>query len=383
MAPASKRARTTATPTVDGPDLSGMPAQPQLFIHFHTGPSLDRIPDDVLHEILSHLPTLDDRHVLLGRQSFPHVVSSAKLVRTPTLRALSQTSRLLRSRCLGMAWRNVELCGVNVSKSRALFHSVIGEATMACVRVLKTCPHLLPLIRTVFVVLTFYNFWEIIPAFAACLATLPNLTVIQVIHAHSRLTTVIKDAFEGKRFPSVRRITLPGYAHEIIKSCPNLEEVMCTDGDGSTIIGSLVKGHCTQVRVLKGISPHLTRLKLLPNLTHIGVDQGGDMTPLISFPLLDTIEILVHSTSRKGRPLSKLAARDVKLARKILKKNKTKAEKTVLLTKLDDVWDHARSEFDPDKGYMDEEAGRLRDLCLIERAWHREGVDAVIVLYYD
>lgn len=80
---------------------------------------------------------------------------------------------------------------------------------------------------------------------------------------------------------------------------------------------------------------------------------------MTSFPLLDTIEIFVHSTFRRGRPLGKLAARDVKLARKILKKNKSKAEKTVLLTKLDDVWDHARSEFDPDKGCMVREAIRV------------------------
>ena len=120
------------------------------------------------------------------------------------------------------------------------------------------------------VVLTRYHSGDIIPEFAACLATLPNLTDIQgkssffhdapphlvpaVVHAHSQMTTAIKNGFQGKRFPSVRRITLPCSAHEIIKSCPNLEQVRCTDGDGSTIIGSLIKGKCQQVRVLKGIS---------------------------------------------------------------------------------------------------------------------------------
>lgn len=72
------------------------------------------------------------------------------------------------------------------------------------------------------------------------------------------MTTAIKNGFEGKRFPSVRRISLPCSAHEIIKRCPDLEEVTCTEGDGSTIVGSLIKGKCQQVRVLKGINPPIT-----------------------------------------------------------------------------------------------------------------------------
>jgi hypothetical protein len=86
----------------------------------------------------------------------------------------------------------------------------------------------------------------------------PQYPLPAVIHAHSQMTTAIKNGFEGKRFPSVRRITLPCPAHEIIKRCPNLEEVTCSEGDGSTIVGSLVKGNCRQVRVIKGIRPPLT-----------------------------------------------------------------------------------------------------------------------------
>jgi len=153
MARPSKRAKTTAASTVpvtpDGADADGASAPPQPFIPFQTGPGLDRIPDDVLHEILSYLPTLDDRHVLFGCDSHPPVIPATALVRTPTLRALSKTSRLLRSRCLAMAWRNVELCTASLPKHNVIFYKVIGEATQAAVRVLKTCPHLLPLIQFV------------------------------------------------------------------------------------------------------------------------------------------------------------------------------------------------------------------------------------------
>ena len=152
MAPASKRAKTTATATRTDSTLSAASAstQPQLFIPFHTGPSLERIPDDVLHEILSYLPTLTDRHVLLGFRVLPSTIGSSSLVRTPTLRALSKTSRLLRSRCLAMAWRSVELCRASMPELTDPFYWAVGEATKAAVRVLKACPHLLPLIQFVY-----------------------------------------------------------------------------------------------------------------------------------------------------------------------------------------------------------------------------------------
>ena len=152
MAPASKRAKTTATATRTDSTLkaAGASTQPQLFIPFHTEPSLERIPDDVLHEILSYLPTLTDLHVLLGFRVLPLTIGSSPLVRTPTLRALSKTSRLLRSRCLAMAWRNIELCRASMPEHTVTFYKAIGQATEAAVRVLKACPHLLPLIQFVY-----------------------------------------------------------------------------------------------------------------------------------------------------------------------------------------------------------------------------------------
>ncbi|KAF8548476.1 hypothetical protein OG21DRAFT_1516237 [Imleria badia] len=252
-----------------------------------------------------------------------------------------------------MAWRSLELCRVRLPEHHVRFYKVVGEATQTGAHVLKACPHLLPLIQTVSVVLTRFHSAEIIPAFAACLATLPNLIAIQVIHAHSQMTTAIKNTFEGKRFPSVRRISLPCSAHEIIKSCPNAEEVICTEGNGSTIIGSIIKGDCQQVRDLKGISAPLTRLvKALPNLKHISLAKGGDMTPFTSFPILDTIEIEVGCSLRQDLPLSELAPSDIEEASKILKENKSQADKTVIVTKWNHVWNHATFRFEVDKGYM-------------------------------
>ncbi|KAF8434828.1 hypothetical protein L210DRAFT_3552465 [Boletus edulis BED1] len=266
----------TKSPSPNSQSDSVVSAQPPSFIPFQVGPSLEHIPDDVLLEVVSHLPTIDDT-LCSPLASFRHpeyAIPSTVLVRTPTLHALSKTSRLLRSRCLAIAWQRTEFWGINFWK-RFVFDNPMGKATKNTLRVLKACPHLLPLIRTMSVILIEYQKAEIIPAFAACLATLPNLNTIRVIGSETRMQTVIKDAFRGKQFPSVRRISLPSSAHEIVRKCPNVEEVACVDEDGSKIVQSLVEGKCHQVRILKGISAPLTRLAdLVPNLTHASVAKG-------------------------------------------------------------------------------------------------------------
>ncbi|KAG6375871.1 hypothetical protein JVT61DRAFT_2735 [Boletus reticuloceps] len=328
------------------PESDNVSAEPPPFVPFQTRPSLERIPDDVLLEIVSHLPTLGDhpRHASFKHPGFPHAIPSAILVRTSTLRALSQTSRLLRSRCLAMAWQNLELCGEKLLKYKVAFYDAFGAATEIAIRVLEACPYLLPFIQTVSVILTRYRYTEIIPEFAACLATLPNLSAIHVVHTEYRLKTTIRNAFRGIRLPSVRRISLPSLAHEIIRGCPNVEEVVCLADEyegGGRIIQSLAECKCYHVRIVKGISAPLTRLiNIAPNLTH------ANMTPLTDFPHLDTIEILVeYLIVQESLPLSEVAASAIEKAREILKGNKSQAEKTVVLRRSNSFRGYGAYEF--------------------------------------
>ncbi|KAF8120941.1 hypothetical protein EV363DRAFT_1570109 [Boletus edulis] len=337
------------------PDSGSVSAELPPFIPFQTGPRLERIPDDVLLEIVSHLPTIDNRR---DGMYDTHPVYDLMPARTPTLRALSQTSRFSRSRCLALAWQRTEFFGPNIWRRDMSFHEAIGKGTYSSIHVLKACPYLLPLIRsTVSVTLKSHQKAKI-PEFAACLATLPNLDTIEVIFTgwDMEMQAVVNNAFRGERIPSVRRISIPSSMHEIIRGCPNLEEVTCVVGDGSKIIQSLVAGKCHQVRILKGISAPLTQLvNLVPNLTHASVVLKSDMTPLTSFPFLDTIEILVSYHVRVDLPLSEFLALDIKKAREILKRNKSQAQKTVVLTKTNNHWDYRTYEFDIGRAYMTRE----------------------------
>jgi len=84
------------------------------------------------------------------------------------------------------------------------------------------------------------------------------------------------------------------------------------------------------------------------------------MTPLTSFPLLDTIEILVDfSRQDRDKLLSEIAASDVKEASKILKESKSQSKKTILLTKWDNVSNVSRYKFDPSDAHMIREVIRV------------------------
>ncbi|KIJ63395.1 hypothetical protein HYDPIDRAFT_113388, partial [Hydnomerulius pinastri MD-312] len=300
---------------------------------FTAGSNLEHIPDDVLYEILSHLPTIKAGHVMRCHDTRdPPVIPTEMFTRTATMRALSQVSRLLRSLCLAMAWRRAEICGAD---HHLTFFKVVGEAMKAGCGVLKGCPYLRPLVQTVTVVLTRYQAAEIMPAFVQCLASLPNVTTIEIVHAHSRMTTALKNTFEGKQFPSVRKMILPSCAHEILRCCPNVEEVICNEDSGSRLVGAIMKGNCNQVQILKGINAPSKRLiKFLPNLIHIGLPVSTDIKALAMFQHLAIIELeLPTNNVKRGVALAEQAAEQVTEARKVLQGNKSQAEKFVRLTK--------------------------------------------------
>jgi hypothetical protein len=68
------------------------------------------------------------------------------------------------------------------------------------------------------------------------------------------MTTPIRNAFEGKSFPTVRTVIMPSCAHEILRCCPEVEDVTCNEDDGSKLIGALVAAKCNNLVTLRGIS---------------------------------------------------------------------------------------------------------------------------------
>ncbi|THH13226.1 hypothetical protein EW146_g6967 [Bondarzewia mesenterica] len=213
---------------------------------------VSKVPLDVWLEILVHYPTMT-RDAVKGQDLINPVFERPFRERFDVLRALSQTCKDLRILLLPLAWSRLEVCTVRATCDQS-FYKQVGEALKRKSEgLLKRSPHLLPLVQTVTVSLTRYAANRILPPFAQLLDALPNLNTIEVVHAHSAMTTALKTAFEGHTYPGVRTIILPTCAHEILKCCPGVEIVICTEGGGSQIISAIVKFKQSNLTVLEGI----------------------------------------------------------------------------------------------------------------------------------
>ena len=133
--------------------------------------------------------------------------------------------------------------------------------------------------RTVRVILTRYE-QTIIPKKLACLlSSLQNLHTLQVFHAHTQMTTAIKNGFQGVVLPGIRTLIIPGHCHEILKCCPQVTKLWCNDGNGSKLVTVMAK-YCKDVQEMRGFLPKdekfvksalnkVLKIVLLPNLNTV------------------------------------------------------------------------------------------------------------------
>lgn len=115
--------------------------------------------------------------------------------------------------------------------------------------------------RIVTVVLTRFQAKNVLPPFVKLLQCLPNLHTIQIPHAHSAITGALKAAFEGSVFPSVRTLTMPTCAHEVLRCCPGAREVTCIEEDGGRLASALADAGCNELETLRHVSPGPMMLK--------------------------------------------------------------------------------------------------------------------------
>jgi hypothetical protein len=102
-------------------------------------------------------------------------------------------------------------------------------------------------------VLTRYQTNVIIPKFFLSLSSLQNLHTLQVLHAHTQMTTAIKDGLQGVVFHRIRTLIIPGHCHEILKCCPQVTKVWCNRSDGSKLVTVIAK-YCKEVQEMRGFS---------------------------------------------------------------------------------------------------------------------------------
>jgi hypothetical protein len=279
------------------------------------------LPSEILFEIVS------------GFSDNPSVDAIAYREGLNTIRALSQTCRELRSVYLPLLWKRVETCSTS---GTAAWHIQVSSALERKSKGLMQSNYLVSYVQVIIVTLTRYQTATILPAFAQCLSVLPNLHTIKVAHAHSKIMSYLKSAFEGKTFPAVRTVSLPSSAHAILRCCPAVEDVTCTVGDGGTLISAIAAGKCNRLTKLSGITPNSYMAKRLakaaPNLRSIFV--RAQLESIKGLVVLQNLNMLGVDFPIMLSVPNKKKERDIYVdaARTVMRGSKYEGEKSIKLT---------------------------------------------------
>ncbi|KAJ7089019.1 hypothetical protein C8R43DRAFT_1082298 [Mycena crocata] len=199
---------------------------------------LPALPVEILHEITSYLTS-----VPVPCKDF-HVLSRIYLERSTTLRALSETSKRLRSVFLAAAWERVEVCATvkvpddyrhpsRVGSNKDIWsHDLTVDFARELVRQMEIVtirnPVLAQEVKVVTVVLSERSADTIFPEFFRFLGQLPRLHTIQILRLGppwKMLDFFQYNATTDHAFRSVRRLELCNNAMNIVKCCPSVERV--------------------------------------------------------------------------------------------------------------------------------------------------------------
>ncbi|KIM47668.1 hypothetical protein M413DRAFT_62699 [Hebeloma cylindrosporum] len=257
------------------------------------------LPSELHSEILDNfLPVVSQTRVFHDTP----VLQKIYLERTDLLRALSQVCVSYRRHFLPLLWQILNLgCGARSDeyKDQRLFYKHVGDALIRKCNGLSQNSELSSFIRTVNIVFTRYQSATLIPTFSAFLQSLPHLHTLHVLHAHTQMTTALKNGFENVTLPNIKTLIIPGYCHEILKRCPRATTVWCIRDDGSKLVGVIAK-HCKEVEEMRGFSSHETLLKRIikaaPKLRIFEVSEGATKDEIKHLSSCKNLQTLIIKT---------------------------------------------------------------------------------------
>ena len=94
----------------------------------------------------------------------------------------------------------------------------------------------------------------VIPLFVKCLEALQNLRTLEIVSMDDVMTTPLKNALKRFELPQIQTLILPLAAHPLLRTCPNVEDVVCvvrynyTSSDG--LFKSLASNRNSKVKRL-------------------------------------------------------------------------------------------------------------------------------------
>jgi len=92
------------------------------------------------------------------------------------------------------------------------------------------------------------------PLFVGCLQSLQNLHTLEIVRVGGQSTGPLKDAFKRVELPQIKTLILPLAAHPLLRSCCDVEDVVCVDRYGKIssdeFLGSLEFNRDSKVKRL-------------------------------------------------------------------------------------------------------------------------------------
>ncbi|KAF8953679.1 hypothetical protein BDZ97DRAFT_1871256, partial [Flammula alnicola] len=312
------------------------------------------LPLELLMEIVSYFKCIPvavtPKAFVSAGFSYYHLVSEEYLERTDALRALSQTCKLWRHIIFPLLWERLEVCASH--SASGAWYKVLGDALVRKSTLVSQNPELASHVRSMSVSITRYSTASVLPALIRGIEAVPNMHTLQIIKAHHKMSSTLKDAFEGHIFPQVRTIVLPTHAHNILRCCPEVRRVVCNDWDDSSKIISAIAKSCPKVDELenfRGDARLMKRLaKAAPQLRSITFCSAMPTTYLEP---LTSLRGLIHITLYSNCPSFDHALQDgvnvacVKLAKQIVHKSAPRAARKSVTLEYQS-WNYERKEFD-------------------------------------
>ncbi|KAJ8086316.1 hypothetical protein PM082_005139 [Marasmius tenuissimus] len=276
------------------------------------------------------------------------------LERSKVLRALAQTCRRLREVYLPLQWEQLDLCAYPHEPGTygGSWYLTITKKTERVSEGLLNSPDLASYVRIINIALTRCSPKTVLPAFARCIEALPNLHTLQVVHAHTQITSFIKNGFEGFSFPQIRTVIIPPQAHNLLLCCPEVRRIVCDCWvDSQKLVAPIVKV-CKKVERLEGMEMTMTTLKRLvksaSNLKYLDLQLDGideeRINVLVGFKQLTELnmksrEADVNKTLTNHKDV-------IQAAKKLLAKQPTHKESVLKLSSGMEVepyrWDYKR-----------------------------------------
>ncbi|CAL1707387.1 unnamed protein product [Somion occarium] len=288
------------------------------------GTGLSALPvelrDMIFEEVFQSLRDVTREDVLRNSRSLPTSYAEKR----DMLRSLSQTCRSLRPQFIPLLWENVEACVTR--KENGTWYKELGEKLENLSDGLVKSPELAQHVRTLSVSLTKYQTNSVLPEFAHCLKHLPHLHTLQIMHANSQITTPLKNAFQGNTYPQIRTIALPDCAHNILRSCPDVIEVICNEGDGGKLVTS-IGAACKKVEVVQDIWPQ-DGIAKRPNWRDVSPEEIRNLS---AFNNLAVLSITVGADDADSSGLAATRQEHIEAARETLKKTKFAGPKRLLV----------------------------------------------------